>query len=130
MKRCSKCKQDKELICFGKDKSNSDGFLYYCKECNREKAAKWRRENPEKAAKWWRENPEKVREKAAKWRRENPEKAAKWRRENPEKAAKWRRENPEKVRENAAKQKQEKAALLFFQMANFASELTKNKETI
>jgi hypothetical protein len=67
MKRGSKCKQDKELICFGKDKSNSDGFLYYCKECNRE---------------------------------------------------------------NAAKQKQEKAALLFFQMANFASELTKNKETI
>lgn len=33
-KRCSKCKDDKELEKFPKSKYNKDGYHHYCKECN------------------------------------------------------------------------------------------------
>ena len=34
-KRCSRCKEEKPLSCFGKDKSRKDGLRGYCKSCKR-----------------------------------------------------------------------------------------------
>lgn len=33
MKKCSKCKKNKQLNEFGKDKTSKDGFKYQCKQC-------------------------------------------------------------------------------------------------
>ena len=35
MKKCSKCKEEKPLEEFGKDKQRKDGKSYYCKPCDR-----------------------------------------------------------------------------------------------
>jgi hypothetical protein len=35
MKRCSKCKEIKEMIAFSKDRKRSDGHQPHCKECNK-----------------------------------------------------------------------------------------------
>jgi len=110
-KVCSKCKVEKELEEFYKDKTRRDGLHNMCKECRDLLNAKWRAENPEKVrayrvkgfAKWRAENPEKVKVSRAKWRAENPEKMregkVKYRAENQEKikvsGAKWRSDLPD-----------------------------------
>ncbi len=33
-KICTKCKKEKPLLSFGKDKKSKDGLNYWCKECN------------------------------------------------------------------------------------------------
>jgi uncharacterized protein YcbK (DUF882 family) len=100
MKRCFKCSKSKELICFSKNKSNADGFDYRCKECCCEQERNYRQANPEKIA-----------EKQRKYRQANAEKLA------------------EIQRKYRQKQKQEQSANLFFQMAHFASEITKTRIT-
>jgi hypothetical protein len=115
MKTCSKCKLVKELICFSKDKSRFDGFSYQCKECCAERYRKYRQANAEKIA-----------ERHCKWKQENPEKFAEFQR-------KYQQANAEKIAEFQLKYrqkcKQEQSANLFFQMAHFASEITKTTIT-
>jgi Recombination endonuclease VII len=48
MKKCSKCKQEKELIEFAKDKHNPDGLTYRCKECRNLHYNTYYKNNPEK----------------------------------------------------------------------------------
>lgn len=38
IKKCSKCNQEKSLDCFGKNKNRKNGYEYWCKECNCERA--------------------------------------------------------------------------------------------
>lgn len=40
MKVCNKCNQEKELICFGKNKQSKDGLNYLCKSCLQNKYLK------------------------------------------------------------------------------------------
>lgn len=49
MKTCSACKVEKSKEEFAKRAKNKDGLDYYCKQCNKERAAKWRSENKDKA---------------------------------------------------------------------------------
>lgn len=42
-KRCSKCKKDLPFGCFGKDKHSKDGHYHYCRDCNSERQAKYKR---------------------------------------------------------------------------------------
>ena len=126
MKTCPTCKESKELICFYKNKSKPDGFSVYCKECKAEFQRKYWQANAKKLAeqrrKYRQANPEKIAEGLRKYAQANPEKIAeiqrKYRQANPEK-------NAEHQRKYRQKQKQEQAANLFFQMAHFASEITK-----
>lgn len=115
MKTCSKCKKSKELICFYKNKSRADGFNYECKQCVNELQRKHRQANAEKIA-----------ERDRKYRQANAEKVAalnrKYRQANPKKLADFQRKWYQK-------QKQEQSANLFFQMAHFASEVTKTTIT-
>src|SRR6266702_1067521 len=40
MKKCTRCKKEKLIECFGKDKSRKNGLNVYCKECVKEIRAK------------------------------------------------------------------------------------------
>lgn len=48
MKKCTKCKKDKELDEFSKDKYTEDGLTYRCKECRNKHYNNYYKENPEK----------------------------------------------------------------------------------
>ena len=52
MKKCGKCKVEKPLTEFNKNKNRKDGHGYRCKSCN----AKYRAENKEKITKYYAEN--------------------------------------------------------------------------
>jgi hypothetical protein len=75
-KLCSKCKIDKFISEYSKDKNRSDGYGVYCKECRRiiyqskselikEKSKKYYHNNKEK-------NHEKILERNRLWRKNNP----------------------------------------------------------
>jgi superfamily II helicase len=40
-KTCSKCKQEKDISQFNKNKRNKDGFQYFCKKCKLEQDRKY-----------------------------------------------------------------------------------------
>ena len=47
-KECTNCEKVKPLNEFDNKKDSKDGKQGYCKICNREKSAKWQKENPER----------------------------------------------------------------------------------
>ena len=65
-KVCSKCKVEKDVGEFYKDRTARDGLQYKCKSCARSTSREWRVENPEKFEKgvcrWRAKNQERVRE--------------------------------------------------------------------
>lgn len=121
-KVCTKCKMEKELKEFNRDKKGRHGTAVRCRECqaryyedNKEKVlarvARYREENKDKIAKYRQENKDKAREWSAKYYQENKdrllEELARYYQENKTKVldrnAKWRQENKGKVRECNAK---------------------------
>ena len=48
MKKCSKCKTEKPVSQFSKNKYKKDGLQSQCKECNIETSKTWNATNPEK----------------------------------------------------------------------------------
>ena len=64
MKVCTKCKVEKELSEFYKDKSKKDGLQSYCKGCNNIGTTAYQKANPDKEkarkAAWKKANPAKV----------------------------------------------------------------------
>ena len=111
MKTCSRCKIEKSVSEFHKDKNKKDGLNNICKMCAIEKGKKYRQANPEKVRdgvnRWRQANPEKVRDGVNRWQQANPEKvresSKRWRQANPEKVIesikRWQQANPEKMRE-------------------------------
>lgn len=49
MKKCTKCKLEKNEIQFHKDRTTKDGLEYRCKECKSELSKERRLKDPEKA---------------------------------------------------------------------------------
>jgi len=47
LKKCSKCKIEKEITEFSKDKSRKSGLTSHCKQCKNEYGKKWNKENKE-----------------------------------------------------------------------------------
>ena len=96
MKKCGKCKVEKPLTEFNKNKNRKDGHGYRCKSCN----AKYRAENKENFAKYnakyYAENKEYFAKYRAKYRAENKEEIAK-------QGAKYRAENKEEIAKRHAK---------------------------
>jgi len=77
-KRCSKCKAEKELAEFYKDRSTCDGLTCQCKSCAKTKSVLWRLKNPEKAKAhsiaWPIVNRERANATKVAWARKNPDK--------------------------------------------------------
>jgi hypothetical protein len=77
MKRCSKCKAEKPLTEFSKDRSGPNGLHSHCKACTSHRYRAWRAANLEKCREntraWQRANPEKSRERKRAWHAENRE---------------------------------------------------------
>ena len=90
-KVCSKCKIEKPLTEYCKDKKVKDGFSIYCKKCKSEYDKKWRENNREKwkksVLKYKEKNRETIAEKSRLYRKENLDKTRvsqrNWREKNP-----------------------------------------------
>lgn len=82
-KICSKCKIEKNIDDFGKDKTRKNGFSYLCKICLIEKSKKYKNENKEKVlisySEYRSNNKEKLKISRIKYREENKEKISKYR---------------------------------------------------
>lgn len=91
MKLCTKCKIEKELSEFNKNKNTKDGLSYYCKSCRKiwkidnidkikKQEAIWKISNKDRVKQnvknWVKENPEKIRANARRWAKNNPDKVA------------------------------------------------------
>lgn len=84
-KRCSKCKEIKDVKEFTKDRANKDGLDDHCKECCKEHNRKWR-------IKYNENNPEYFKEHQRKWVRNNPN-------YHKEYIRKWRTNHSKKIKE-------------------------------
>lgn len=95
-KFCIKCKIEKDIFYFYKDKSKKDGYSKYCKECQNKYSKRWKKENQKKAKEYekqyYKDNLKKSKEYGKQWRNNNPEKVK-------ESGRQWARDNPEKVKE-------------------------------
>lgn len=98
VKICSKCKEEKEICEFNKDKTRKDGFENKCKECkkkyyedNKDKISivgklyrknnfesikqrhkEYHQNNPNYYKEWGKKNPDKIKDKISKWLKKNP----------------------------------------------------------
>lgn len=52
MKVCSHCKTEKSYDCYAKNKRQTDGYHYYCKDCTKAHKAKRKDKNAEYQKKW------------------------------------------------------------------------------
>lgn len=120
MKKCCKCKDQKELTEFYKNKAQKDGLSTVCKDCDKAASLLWAKNNPEKInarnAIWAKNNPEKGRQRTKKWRAENTEKVnareRALRAQNPERylarVKKWQAKNKPVVVFHIAKRRASK----------------------
>lgn len=83
-KKCSKCKQEKPLTEFSKDKSRKGGFYCWCKQCSNVQHKELYRKNKEiiliRQKKYYSENKELVSQRCKKYRQENKTKIRNMRR--------------------------------------------------
>lgn len=113
MKRCGRCRKEKALCEFSRNKRNADGLQCTCKSCCKEVNAAYyvaqKDRINERNAKWKAANPDKVlkAERARNARPEQKEKAANFREQNRERLrlvqAEWRARNPEAEKAKGAK---------------------------
>jgi hypothetical protein len=90
MKKCSYCKNNKELLEFSKSKFTKDGLQYKCKLCEKESNKKARQKNPN--SKYYNQNKEYYKKYSNNWVDNNREK---WN----EYINNYRKENLEKIQE-------------------------------
>jgi len=78
IKICSKCKIEKSVTLFSKDKSRKDGLKLHCKDCRKIESKIYREKNPEKRKetikKYYENNKELISQKQKKFKSENYEK--------------------------------------------------------
>jgi hypothetical protein len=99
MKKCSKCKIEKELTEFSKDRRSKDGLQNKCKFCNKEYHKKYYQANKEYRKKYYKENKEKIK----KYYQANKEYRKKYYKENKEKIKKYYQANKERLKERSKK---------------------------
>ena len=92
-KLCRKCKKNKELVCFSRDRKSKDGLNSWCKKCSKDYVAIYYKENAEQikknALEWQKSNVEKRKNIVNKYYEANSTECVmrtlKWRRANPAK---------------------------------------------
>lgn len=95
-KKCAKCGSVKPLNEFVKNRNKKGGFSSYCIQCERERAAEWRKNHSDRKSAsnraWYKNNARKVCEKIKNIRHSDMEKAR-------EESRAWRKAHPDKIRE-------------------------------
>ena len=78
MKRCSRCKIEKELSEFHKKKGTKDGLQYWCKECRKKTPHDWYLANQQlaidRSTEWAKNNPDKAAKLQTQYRKRHPKK--------------------------------------------------------
>ena len=94
-KVCPKCKKEKSVDCFYKNKTRADGLACWCKECNRKYQKEWYKDNPKYYRERRKKNPEYQREYQQEWYQKNKEEIKKrskeWKKNNPEYQREWQK---------------------------------------
>lgn len=109
-KVCSKCREEKELIEFGKVKANKDGLNSKCKSCAKEWKAEYYKKNidniKEKKKEYYNNNSdirityyEKNKQRFKEYYEENKNKSKEYYEENKERFEKYYKENSDKIKE-------------------------------
>lgn len=104
-KRCARCKEEKPLDAFYKNKRMKDGHAQYCRDCQSKAAHEY-----------YVRHSDRVKEKVRAYRERDPEATAEMRRREyarhaeayRERARQWVRDNPERARENKRRYRQER----------------------
>lgn len=73
LKYCTRCKTDKSLVDFYKDKSRKGGLQYTCKKCAAECHKKWREQNKERKAEYQKKYKQENKERRAEYRKKKRE---------------------------------------------------------
>lgn len=92
MKKCSKCKVEKDLSEFSKNKSTNDGFHYSCKSCYKEYQKANSENLKEKSKKYSKANSEKIKEYVKEYQKNNIKKIKEYNKG-------YRKNNSEKIKE-------------------------------
>ena len=110
-KVCSKCKIERPVKEFHKDKSRKDGLYFHCKVCQAKKYKYYYKTNPDKLKKYQKEyrkaNPDNIKEYGKEYRKANSDKTKEYNKEyakaNSDKLKEYRKEyakaNSDKIRE-------------------------------
>jgi hypothetical protein len=94
MKKCSKCKEEKEIELFSKNKSTKDGLRGRCKLCDKEYA--YQRKNYQKE--YYISKKESIFDNRKKYYKKNKERISKYQSD-------WRQSNKDRIKENRIKRK-------------------------
>lgn len=96
MKKCTKCKIEKEVTEFSKNKTTKDGLQYNCKSCVKGRNEEWRRNNKEKIKEYRENNKEYFKEYKKGYYQNNKEYFKEWRENNEERRKEYYQNNKEK----------------------------------
>ena len=124
MKKCTKCKTEKELICFSKDKYSKDGFQYVCRYCQKQYGKENKEYKKKRKQEYYLANKEKIKEYYKEYRKAKKEKIKEYRKANKEKAKQYNKEyykdNKDKLieKQNKYRSKRRKTHPLFKLMCN------------
>jgi 5-methylcytosine-specific restriction endonuclease McrA len=107
LRKCSKCKKDKDESEFYKGKDRKDGYFSWCKECCKEHQKKYKETNRKRMKEYRIKNPNKIKE----WREKNREHLREYERKryelNPERAIQYSRKRKLRMKGIEAKLTQE-----------------------
>ena len=103
MKKCTKCKVEKEITKFGVDKQRKDGLYPSCKECSKE----YRKENKDKKKEYYKKNKDKIKEYEKEYYKKNKENKKEYYKENKDKINKCHKEYYEKNKDKVVERVKE-----------------------
>ena len=103
MKKCTKCKVEKELIFFTKQKTNKNGLRGNCKSCQKELNKEYYQANKKYHKKRYQANEERIKEYYKEYYQANKERRKEYKKEyqkaNKEKIKEYRKLNKEHIKE-------------------------------
>lgn len=87
-KVCGKCKEEKDISLFYKNKNMKDGYAFQCKYCCKEYDTKNIEKSKQRSDRYYAKNSEKIKKKGKQWKKNNSERVNKlnkqWRDEHPD----------------------------------------------
>ncbi len=92
MKVCYKCKVEKDVALFGKNRTRRNGLASECRDCKKKANSKYRADNKDK-----------IKEYQLKHYKNNKDKIAEYNKNNKDKIADYRANNRNKIKEHKAK---------------------------